>query len=151
MEIRCQIIFIKPRFWKIHELETFGTRKRILRTKLEGCSCDRKRPVVFWIFHTFPCIFSRELFLVAAHGSFAIQTNVWKVPGGARCSLCAETCKTPRKSFLRRLSVLLFSELWPFDNSRRFFKIFFFLRCFKVRSRSVPARLECFALWCCSY
>ena len=77
--MRCQIIFIKHRFWKIHELETFGTRRRILRTKLEGCSCDRKRPVVFWTFHTFPCIFSRELFLVGAHGWFAIQTNVRKV------------------------------------------------------------------------
>ena len=79
MEIRCQIIFIKHRFWKIHELETFGTRKRILRTNLEGCRCDRKRSVVFWTFHTFPRIFSRELFLAAAHGWFAIQTNVWKV------------------------------------------------------------------------
>ena len=48
MEIRCQIILVKHRFWKIHELETFGTRKRILRTKLEGCSCDKKRSVVFW-------------------------------------------------------------------------------------------------------
>ena len=57
MEIRCQIIFIKHRFWKIHELETFGTRKRILRKKLEGCTCARKRSVVFWTFHTFPCIF----------------------------------------------------------------------------------------------
>ena len=55
MEIRCQIIFIKHRLWKIHELETFGTRKRILRKKLEGCSCARKRPVVFWTFHTFVC------------------------------------------------------------------------------------------------
>ena len=33
MEIRCQIIFIKLRFWTIHELETFGTRKRILQKK----------------------------------------------------------------------------------------------------------------------
>ena len=57
MEIRCQIIFIKHRFWKIHELETFGIRKMILRKKLEGCSSVRKRPVVFWTFHTFPCIF----------------------------------------------------------------------------------------------
>ena len=30
-----------------HYSETFGTRKRILRKKLEGCSCARKRPVVF--------------------------------------------------------------------------------------------------------
>ena len=27
----------------------------------------------------FPVFFSRELFLVAVHGWFAIQTNVWKV------------------------------------------------------------------------
>ena len=79
MEIQCHIIFLKHRFWKIHELKTFGTRKRTLRKKLEGCSCDRKHPVVFWTFHTSPCIFSRELFLVAVHGWFAIQTNVWKV------------------------------------------------------------------------
>ena len=49
MEIRCQIMFIKHRFCKIHELETFGNRKRIEK-KLEGCSCPRKGPVVFWIF-----------------------------------------------------------------------------------------------------
>ena len=79
MGIRCQIIFIKHRFWKNHELETSGTGERILRKKLEGCSCARKRQVVFWTFHTFPFIFSRELFLVAVHGWFAIQTNVWKV------------------------------------------------------------------------
>ena len=30
MEIRCQITFIRHRFRKIHELETFSTRKRIL-------------------------------------------------------------------------------------------------------------------------
>ena len=60
MEIRCQIIFIKLRFWKIHELETLGARKRILRTTFERCSCARKRPVVVWIFHTFLCIFSRN-------------------------------------------------------------------------------------------
>ena len=27
----------------------------------------------------FPAFFSRELFLVAVHGWFALQTNVWKV------------------------------------------------------------------------
>ena len=52
MEIWCQIILIKHHFWKIHELETFGTRKRIFGKKLEGCSCARKYPVVFWTFHT---------------------------------------------------------------------------------------------------
>ena len=79
MEIRCQIIFIKHRFWKIYELETFGTRKRILRTKLEGCSCDRKRPVVFWTFPTFVCI-ANQLWAATkiVHGK-KIQGNVWKV------------------------------------------------------------------------
>ena len=28
-------------------LETFGTRKRILGKKMEGCNCARKGPVVF--------------------------------------------------------------------------------------------------------
>ena len=37
------------------------------------------RPVVLRTFHTFSCIFFRELFLVAFHGWFAIQTNLWKV------------------------------------------------------------------------
>ena len=31
--------------------------KRILGKKLEGNSCPRKHLVVFWTFHTFPCIF----------------------------------------------------------------------------------------------
>ena len=58
IEIRCQIIFIKHRFSKNHELQTFGTRKMILRKKkLEGCSCARKRSVVFRTFHTFTYIF----------------------------------------------------------------------------------------------
>ena len=30
----------------------------------------------------FPVFFSRELFLVAVHGWFAIQTNVWKAQNG---------------------------------------------------------------------
>ena len=49
-EIRCQIIFIKLRrirFRKIHELETLGTKKRILRTKFERCSFAREHLVVF--------------------------------------------------------------------------------------------------------
>ena len=58
MEIRCQIIYIKHRFWKNHELETFGTRKRILRKKIAGMWLCQKVWVVFWTFHTFPCIFS---------------------------------------------------------------------------------------------
>ena len=79
MEIRCKIIFIKNRVWKIHELETFGTRKRSFRKKMEGCSCARKRPVVFWTFHTFHCIFFPWTIFSSSHGCFALQTNVWKV------------------------------------------------------------------------
>ena len=79
MEIRCQIIFIKHRFWTIHELETFGTRKRILRTKLEGCSCDRKRPVVFWTFHTFVCIANQPWAATKNSSREKVQGNVWKV------------------------------------------------------------------------
>ena len=30
------------------------------KDKIERCSCAIKRPVVIWIFHTFPCIFSRK-------------------------------------------------------------------------------------------
>ena len=33
----------------------------------------------FELFIQFPVFFSRELFLVAVHGWFAFQTNVWKV------------------------------------------------------------------------
>ena len=79
MEIRCQIIFIKHRFWKIYELETFGTRKRILRAKLEGCSCDRKRPVAFWTFHTFVCIANQPWAATKTSSREKIQGNVWKV------------------------------------------------------------------------
>ena len=35
----------------------------------------------------FPVLFSRELFLVAALGWFAIQTNVWKVQNTTGCFL----------------------------------------------------------------
>ena len=33
----------------------------------------------------FPVFFSRELFLVAVHGWFAIETNVWKCQNATRC------------------------------------------------------------------
>ena len=79
MEIQCQIIFLKHRFWKIHELETFGTRKRILGTKLEGRSCDRKRPVVFWTFHTFVRIANQPWTATKNSSREKIQGNVWKV------------------------------------------------------------------------
>ena len=35
MEIQCQLIFVKLRFRKIHELRTLETRQRILGTKFE--------------------------------------------------------------------------------------------------------------------
>ena len=35
----------------------------------------------------FPVFFSRELFLVAVHGWFALQTNVWKVQNTTGCFL----------------------------------------------------------------
>ena len=56
MEIRCQIIFIKHRFWKIHQLVTLGTMQRILQKITEEWSCARKHLVAFWYFHTFVCI-----------------------------------------------------------------------------------------------
>ena len=79
MEIRCQIILIKDVFWKIDEFETFGTRKRILRKKkLEGGSCARKRPVVFWTFHTFVCIANQPWTALKIPRGKKIQGNVWK-------------------------------------------------------------------------
>ena len=39
--------------------------KGFQETKLEGCNCA-----------SFPVFFSRELFLVAVHGWFALQTNI---------------------------------------------------------------------------
>ena len=56
--------FHKTSLLKNSWIETFGPRKRSFRKKLEGCSCARKHLVVFWTFHTFPCIFSREIFLL---------------------------------------------------------------------------------------
>ena len=47
MEIRCQIIFIKRRFGKLHELESLGTMQRILQKITEECSCARKRFTAF--------------------------------------------------------------------------------------------------------
>ena len=61
MEIQCQIIFIKHRFWKIHELEILyrlyiGTLQRILQKISEECSRARTHLVAFRQFHTFVCI-----------------------------------------------------------------------------------------------
>ena len=46
-ESDVKINFINLRFWTTHELETLGTRQRILLTKCEECGCVRRRPVVF--------------------------------------------------------------------------------------------------------
>ena len=35
----------------------------------------------------FPVFFSREQFLVAVHGSLALQTNAWKCQNATRCFL----------------------------------------------------------------
>ena len=66
MEIRCQIIFIKHRFWKIHELETLSTSKRILRKKFgEMFLCQKASSRVL----NFPyiCLYS-ELLLKIVRG-----------------------------------------------------------------------------------
>ena len=60
--------------WKL-----FSGTSQTLRKKLEGYSSARKRSVL-----NFPYIFlyffpANYIFLVAVHGWFAIQTNVWKV------------------------------------------------------------------------
>ena len=41
----------------------------------------------FELFIYFPVFFSCELFLVAVHGWFAMETNVWKCQKAARCFL----------------------------------------------------------------
>ena len=55
----------------------------------------------------FPVFFSRELFLVAVHGWFAMQTNVWKCQNATRCFLaqlhssvifCKILCIVPKVS-----------------------------------------------------
>ena len=107
MAIRCQTIFIKHRFRKIHELETFGTRKRILRTKLEGCSCDRKRPVVFGTFLIFVCIANQPWTSAKNNSREKIQGNVWKVQNA-----------TGR--FLSQLHPSIFFSLNPFPSAKSF-------------------------------
>ena len=80
MEIGCQIILIKHRFGKIHELKTFGTRKKILRKKnRRDVAVPESVHSCFELSIHLPVFFSREPFLVGVHGWFAIQTNVWKV------------------------------------------------------------------------
>ena len=106
MEIQCQIIFIKHRPRKINELDTFGTRERILGTILEGCTAVAVPESVQSCFELsihFPVFFFRELFLVAVHSRFAIQTNVWKCQNATRCFLAqlhssVIFCKNPLNS-----------------------------------------------------
>ena len=42
-------------------------------------SCDRKRPVVFWTFHTFVCIANQPWAATKKSSREKIQGNVWKV------------------------------------------------------------------------
>ena len=65
--------FHKTSLLKNSWIGNFCTRKRILRKNLEGCNCARKRPVVFWTFHTFPCIFFPRTIFRAVHGWFATR------------------------------------------------------------------------------
>ena len=61
--------FHKTSLLKIHELETFGTRKRILRKKKwRDVAVTESVQSCFELSIHFPVIFSRELFLVAVHG-----------------------------------------------------------------------------------
>ena len=55
----------------------------------------------------FPVFFSRELFLAAVHGWFALQTNVWKV-------------QNTTGSFLAQLHPSNFFPLNPFPRSKSF-------------------------------
>ena len=75
--------FYKHHFWKIHELETFGTRKGILIKNWRDVAVPESFQLCFEFFHTFPCIFSREPFLVAVYGWFARQllfNTLWHCP-----------------------------------------------------------------------
>ena len=84
MEIQCQIIFIKHRFWKIHELETLGTRQRILQKLTGECSCARKHLVAFWHFHTFVCkSFPANQLWTAIKNSLQ-EKNTGKCVGGSK-------------------------------------------------------------------
>ena len=45
MVIQRQIISVKFKFSNVRELNAHDTRKKILFTKCEGCSCFRKRVI----------------------------------------------------------------------------------------------------------
>ena len=58
-------------------METFGARKRILRKEnWRDVAVPESVQSCFELSIHFPVFFSNELFLVAVHGWFAIQTNV---------------------------------------------------------------------------
>ena len=91
MENQCQIILIKLCVWTIHELETFGTRQRILRKKSwRDVAVPESIQSCFEPPTHFPVFFSCKLFLIAVHSWFAgkdLQTNVWKCQNATRCFL----------------------------------------------------------------
>ena len=146
MEIRCQIIFLKNRFCKIHELETFGTRKRILRKKLEGYSCNRKCPVVFWTFHTFVCIANQPWAAAKNSSREKIRGNVWKVQNTTERFLSQ---RHPSKFVLKILFLVpKVSNSWIFQK-RCFMKIIWhrisiqtllFQACLPTRQNGVENR-----------
>ena len=70
-------------YWKLLALG-----KGFYIKKIGGCSCAKKRLSCFELsILLIFVIFSRELFLAAVHGWFAIQTNVWKCQNATRCFL----------------------------------------------------------------
>ena len=89
MEIRCQIIVIKHRFRKIHELETFGTRKRILRKKnWRYVATPESAQSCFKVSIHFPaCIFFPRTFFSSSSRLVRYQTIVWKVQNTTGCFL----------------------------------------------------------------
>ena len=74
---------VKHHFLKSHELETFSTRKSILREQWRDLAVPESVQSCFELSIHFPVFFPRELLLVAVHGWFAMQTNVWTLSGTA--------------------------------------------------------------------
>ena len=100
--------FPKTSLLKNHELETFGTSKRILRKKIEGYSYARKRPVVLWTFHTFVSI-ANQRWTATKNSSREkkIQGNAWKV-------------QNTTGSFLVQLHSSIFFFFNPFPSAKSF-------------------------------
>ena len=146
MEIRCQIIFIKHRFWKTHELETFSTSKRILRKKIWRDVAVPESVQRFELSIHLSVFFSRKLFLVAVHGWFAIQTNIWKIQNTTGRFLAQ---LHPSNFFLKiLLLVLKVSNSWIFQK-RCFMKVIWhwisiqtllFQTCLPTRQNGVDNR-----------